>query len=124
MAFFTASATDGEELASGPDCWSAVFWHPATSRPIQKEYSKMEAKRRFIKNLPRAECSYSLNILSSGMKSISSARGLRVEIEALSSFSVGTKQVLFPLRLLRVLQSWEFVCRAVRGATVAPSLLS
>src|SRR5712692_1737283 len=75
MAFFTASATDGEELASGPDCWSAVFWHPATSRPIQKEDSKMEAKRRFIQYLPRAECSYSLNILSSGMKSISSAEG-------------------------------------------------
>ncbi len=41
------------------------------------------------------------------MKSISSARGLRVEIDAPSSFSIGTKQVLFPLRLLRALQSWE-----------------
>src|SRR5260370_14117888 len=118
MAFFTASATDGEELASGPDCWSAVFWHPATSRTIQKEDSKIEAKRRFIKNLPRAECSYSLNILSSGMKSISSARGLRVEIEAQSSFSVGTKQVLLALRLLRCCKIGNPSSSAKRGAPV------
>jgi hypothetical protein len=54
IAFFTAdfaaSVRDGEELASGPDCWSAGFWHPATSPPIEKTDSEIAARRRFIKS--------------------------------------------------------------------------
>src|SRR5438874_1732056 len=54
MAFFTAvfaaSAMDGEELASGPACWSAGFWHPATSMPTDKADNQIVARRRFIKS--------------------------------------------------------------------------
>src|SRR6266480_123483 len=54
MAFFTAvlaaSAIDGEELASGPACWSAGFWHPATSMPTDKADTQIVARRRFIKS--------------------------------------------------------------------------
>jgi hypothetical protein len=54
MAFFTAvfaaSAMDGEALASGPDCWSAGFWHPATSAPKEKAESEIAARWRFIKS--------------------------------------------------------------------------
>src|SRR6266852_153585 len=41
-AVFAASAMDGEALASGPDCWSAGFWHPATSAPKEKADSEMQ----------------------------------------------------------------------------------
>src|SRR5438046_2033544 len=54
MAFFTAvfaaSVMDGEELASGPACWSAGFWHPTTSMPTDKADAQIVARRRFIKS--------------------------------------------------------------------------
>src|SRR6266478_428369 len=50
-AVFAASAMDGEEeLASGPACWSAGFWHPATSMPTDKADTQIVARRRFIKS--------------------------------------------------------------------------
>ena len=55
MAFFTAvfaaSVTDGVALASGLDCWSAAFWHPASTAPMEKAESESRARRRFIKFL-------------------------------------------------------------------------
>src|SRR5229473_2642397 len=80
MAFFTASfaasAIDGAALASGLDCWSAGFWHPATSAPTEKTDSEIAARRRFIRSLHRLEILvlYSLKIRSSIMKSISHAQ--------------------------------------------------
>jgi len=41
---------DGEELASGLDCWSAAFWHPATSMPKDKTDNEIVTKKRFIKS--------------------------------------------------------------------------
>src|SRR6267143_2819871 len=60
MAFFTAvfaaSAMYGEELASGLDCWSAAFWHPATSMPTDKADNEIVAKQRFIKSSRGWKC--------------------------------------------------------------------
>jgi hypothetical protein len=50
-AFFAASVMDGAALASGLDGWSADFWHPATSAPMEKADSEIAARRRFIKSL-------------------------------------------------------------------------
>src|SRR6202171_5338624 len=49
-AVFADSAMDGEELASGLDCWSAAFWRPATSIPTDKADHEIVAKKRFIKS--------------------------------------------------------------------------
>jgi hypothetical protein len=46
---------DGEELASGLDCLSAAFWHPATSMPTDKVDNEIVAKKRFIKSSHRLE---------------------------------------------------------------------
>jgi hypothetical protein len=46
---------DGEELASGLDCWSAAFWHPATTMPTDKADNEIVAKKRFIKSSHRLE---------------------------------------------------------------------
>src|ERR1700682_3349175 len=49
-AVFADSAMDGEELASGLDCWSVACWHPATSMPTDKTDNEIIAKKRFIKS--------------------------------------------------------------------------
>jgi hypothetical protein len=54
-AVFADSAMDGEELASGLDCLSAAFWHPATSMPTDKVDNEIVAKKRFIKSSHRLE---------------------------------------------------------------------
>src|SRR5260370_15952950 len=61
MTFFTASATDGDELASVPDAdgWSAGFWQPTARKHMQRNETRGRAIRTFITSSEGLDISFS-----------------------------------------------------------------